>query len=108
MAFPWQEDELKDANGVLKDANVGPKGANGDLKDANGELENANGSLTLPRKPVIYWANVFKFSIFHLMAVYAVFFEIQNCKWITLVWAYALYLFGELSWPGSHETLNSL
>lgn len=55
-------------------------------------------------KPVIYWANVFKFSIFHLMAVYAVFFEIQKCKWITLVWAYALYLFGMIGvTAGTHR-----
>ena len=46
-------------------------------------------------KPHIYWTNVFKFSLFHLLALYAFFFEVRKAKWKTILWSYLLYLFGK-------------
>ena len=65
MAFPWQEAEPKDD------------------------------SPTPPRKPVIYWTNVFKFAVFHTLALYALLFEVRKCKLITILFAYSLYLIGK-------------
>jgi len=55
-------------------------------------------------KPRIYWSNVFKFSLFHLLAFYAFFFEVRKAKWKTILWSYLLYLFGMIGvTAGTHR-----
>jgi len=55
-------------------------------------------------RPHIYWSNVFKFLLFHLLALYALLFDVKRSNWMTILWAYSLYLFGMIGvTAGTHR-----
>lgn len=60
--------------------------------------------LEKPWKPQIYWSNVFKFILFHVISLYALLFEVKKSKFTTLMWAYFLYVFGMIGvTAGTHR-----